>query len=164
MIIEAITRENLSDYKHLILTYIWEELNHYPTDLDEDFICLAAHIQNPDGIFFPVSAVICQMEPIGDLNVLSIYTLPEHRRQGYASALLAKVLYIARRLYQFEEDVTEENIFLKSTYRLSPEREAVYDSFLKKNHFTDFVLLDEKDDPQVWAAMAEYRFYKTDSD
>ena len=31
---------------------------------------------------------------------------------------------------------------------------------MKKNHFVDFILLDENDDPQVWAAMAEYNFYR----
>ena len=53
---------------------------------------------------------------------------------------------------------------LKAIYRLRPEFQEAFEAFLKKNHFVDFVLLDEDDDPQVWAAMAEYRFYKTDSD
>ena len=54
-----------------------------------------------------------------------------------------------------------EDVNLKAIYRLRPEFREVFEAFLKKNNFVDFFLLDEEDDPQVWAAMAEYRFYKT---
>ena len=164
MEIEVITKEKLSDYEHLMLSYIYEELEEYEDDLDCEYICLAAMVPNDDGILTPVSVLICLMEPFGDIAILSIYTLPAYRRQGYASELLDKAVFIARRLFVFEEGEDEEDVDLKAVYRLRPEYLEIFEAFLKKNHFTDFVLLDEDDDPQVWAAMAEYRFYKTDSD
>ena len=160
MEIEVITKEKLADYKHLMLSYIYEELDTYDDDLDCEYICLAATVPNEDGIIIPVSALICLMEPFGDIAVLSIYTLPAYRRQGYASELLDKAVFIARRLFVFQEGEDEEDINLKAIYRLRPEFQEVFEAFLKKNHFVDFILLDENDDPQVWAAMAEYNFYR----
>ena len=160
MEIEVITKEKLADYKHLMLSYIYEELDTYDDDLDCEYICLAATVPNEDGIIIPVSALICLMEPFGDIAVLSIYTLPAYRRQGYASELLDKAVFIARRLFVFQEGEDEEDINLKAIYRLRSEFQEVFEAFLKKNHFVDFILLDENDDPQVWAAMAEYNFYR----
>ena len=164
MKIEVITKEKLSDYKHLMLSYIYEELDSYEDDLDCEYICLAAMEPNEDGIIIPVSVLICLMEPFGDIAVLSIYTLPAYRRKGFASALLDKAVFVARRLFVFEEVENEEDVNLKAIYRLRPELQEPFEAFLKKNHFVDFVLLDENDDPQVWAAMAEYHFYRTDAD
>ena len=164
MKIEVISKENLKDYEHLMLSYIYEELESYKDDLDCEYICLAATVPNEDSIIIPVSVLICLMEPFGDIAVLSIYTLPAYRRQGYASALLDKAVFVARRLFVFEEGEDEEDVNLKAIYRLRPELQEVFEAFLKKNHFVDFVLLDEDDDPQVWAAMAEYHFYKTEDD
>ncbi len=164
MEIEVITKDKLSDYKHLMLSYIYEELESYEDDLDCEYICLAATVPNEDGIIIPVSVLICLMEPFGDIAILSIYTLPAYRRKGYASELLDKAVFVARRLFVFEEGEDEEDIDLKAVYRLRAEFKEVFEAFLKKNHFVDFVLLDEEDDPQVWAAMAEYRFYKTEND
>ena len=164
MEIEVISKEKLSDYKHLMLSYIYEELDTYEDDLDCEYICLAATVPNEDGIIIPVSVLICLMEPFGDIAVLSIYTLPAYRRRGYASELLDKAVFIARRLFIFEDGEDEEDINLKAIYRLRPELKDVFEEFLKKNHFVDFILLDGEDDPQVWAAMAEYNFYKTDDE
>ena len=164
MEIEVITKEKLKDYEHLMLDYIYEELDTYEDDLDCEYICLAAMVPNNDGIIIPVSVLICLMEPFGDIAVLSIYTLPAYRRQGYASALLDKAVFVARRLFIFDEGEDEEDIDLKAIYRLRPELREPFEEFLKKNHFVDFILLDEDDDPQVWAAMAEYHFYKTADD
>ena len=164
MQIEVITKEKLKDYKHLMLDYIYEELDTYEDDLDCEYICLAAIVPNEDGIIIPVSVLICLMEPFGDIAVLSVYTLPAYRRQGYASALMDKAVFIARRLFIFQEDEDEEDINFKAIYRLRPELQEPFEEFLKTNHFVDFVLLDEDDDPQVWAAMAEYHFYKTEDE
>ena len=161
MQIEVITKDKLKDYEHLMLSYIYEELDEYEDDLDCEYICLAAMVPNEDGIIIPVSVLICLMEPYGDIAVLSIYTLPAYRRKGYASELLDKAVFVARRLFIFDEEEEEEDVNLKAIYRLRPEFREVFEAFLKKNNFVDFFLLDEDDDPQVWAAMAEYRFYKT---
>ena len=100
------------------------------------------------------------MEANGDLAVLSIYTIPEHRRQGIASELLKKAIFVSRQLFVFEDGEDEEFINLKAVYRLSEKFKNPFEEFLKKNNFTDFYLLDEHDNPQVWAAVEEIRFYK----
>ncbi len=161
MNITAITIEELPRYEDLILPYIYEELEDCAVDLaDDNYLCLAAEVENEDGILFPVSVLIMLLEANDDLAVLSIYTLPEYRRQGIASKLLDKALFVARRLFVFEEGEDEDFINLKAIYRLSDEFRIPFEGFLKKNNFTDFYLLDEQDDPQVWAAIEEVRFYK----
>ena len=162
MNIEAIEKEKLPQYQDVILPYIYDELDECGGDLAENnYLCLAANVENEDGILFPVSALIMLLEANEDLAVLSIYTLPEYRRQGIASKLLDKALFIARRLFIFEEGEDEDIINLKAIYRLSDEFRIPFEEFLKKNNFTDFYLFDEHDDPQVWAAIEEIRFYKT---
>ena len=164
MNIEVIEKETLPRYKELILPYIYDELASYSDDLAESYICLAGTAENEDGILLPVSALVMLREANLDLAVLSIFTLPEHRRQGIASELLDKALFIARRLFVFEEGEDEDYINLKAIYRLSDKFRLPFEAFLKKNNFTDFYLIDEHDDPQVWAGIGEIRFYKTKED
>lgn len=163
MNIGVIRKEELRQYSHLILPYVCDELGAYEGDLDREYICLYACAENPDGILFPVSALIMLMEMDGALSVLSVYTLPEYRRRGIASELLDKAVFIARRLFIFDEDEDEEEISLKAVYRLSPARREVFEAFLKKNNFTDFYLLDDSGELKVWAAISEIRFYQTGS-
>ncbi|MBO4291624.1 MAG: GNAT family N-acetyltransferase [Lachnospiraceae bacterium] len=161
MNIEVIDKETLPRYRDLILPYIYEELENCREDLaDENYICLAGTAENDDGILIPIAALVMLMEANGDLAVLSIYTIPEHRRQGIASELLEKAIFVSRQLFVFEDGEDEEFINLKAVYRLSEKFKNPFEEFLKKNNFTDFYLLDEHDNPQVWAAVEEIRFYK----
>ena len=161
MKIEAITKENLPRCRELILPYIYEELENYEGDPAAEYICLQYNETGENGTAAPVSALIMLLEPEGELALLSVYTLPEYRRQGYASELLAKAVFVARKLFQFDEGANEEFIDLKAVYRLTDEYRTAFEAFLKINGFTDFYLIDEEDAPQVWAAVAELRFYKT---
>lgn len=161
MNIEVIDKETLPRYRDLILPYIYEELENCREDLaDENYICLSGTAENDDGILIPIAALVMLMEANGDLAVLSIYTIPEHRRQGIASELLKKAIFVSRQLFVFEDGEDEEFINLKAVYRLSEKFKNPFEEFLKKNNFTDFYLLDEHDNPQVWAAVEEIRFYK----
>lgn len=164
MKIEEIVKEELTEYQDLILPYIYDELEDTDGVLSDDYICLAGSVENEDGILIPVSAAVVLMEDNGDLSVLSIYTLPEHRRKGYASELLDKAIFVGRQLYIFDEGEDEEYLDMKAIYRLSEKYRTPFEEFLKKNNFTDFYLLDKDDDPQVWAAIAELCFYKTEKD
>ena len=141
MNIEVIDKETLPRYRDLILPYIYEELENCREDLaDENYICLSGTAENDDGILIPIAA--------------------EHRRQGIASELLEKAIFVSRQLFVFEDGEDEEFINLKAVYRLSEKFKNPFEEFLKKNNFTDFYLLDEHDNPQVWAAVEEIRFYK----
>ena len=135
MEIEVITKEKLADYKQLMLSYIYDELESYEDDLDCEYICLAAMVPNADGIIIPVSALICQMEPFGDIAMLSIYTLPGYRRQGYASALVDKAVFVARRLFIFQDGEDDEDVNLKAVYRLRDEsRERIHRDMLIRDY------------------------------
>ena len=97
MNIEVIDKETLPRYRDLILPYIYEELENCREDLaDENYICLSGTAENDDGILIPIAALVMLMEANGDLAVLSIYTIPEHRRQGIASELLEKAIFVSR--------------------------------------------------------------------
>ena len=71
-----------------------------------------------------------------------------------------KAVFVARQLFRFDEGEDEEFIDLKAVYCLTDEYRTAFEAFLKINRFTDFYLLDEAADPQVWAAVMELRFYR----
>jgi len=164
MTITAMTGETLPEYRDLILPHVYEELSSFQEDLDTKYICLAVSQGER-----PAAALIAQMEETGDIGILSVYTLPEHRRKGLASALMEKTVQIARALFQWEEGETVEYVAIKSIYRLPEDLEKVYRAFLEANHFTEFVLLrGAEEDPgedgdalDVWCGFAEARFWKT---
>ena len=168
--ITGITRESLQEYRGLILPYIFRELSDFPEDLDTEYICLAAVYGGK-----PVSVIVSRMEEIGDVSILSIYTLPQYRRKGAASALAEKTVQVARALFTWEEDETVETVVFKTIYRLPEDLEEGYRAFLEANHFTEFVLLEEagarealgEPDAEeigslnVWCGFMEVRFWKT---
>ena len=156
---EVIGKDRLRFFRDLILPSVYEELKRFPGDPETEYICLAA---SPEDSEEPASALIAQMEDDGDLNVLSLFTLPEHRRKGLASFLIDRLLNAALGLFQWEPEETETGIFLKTLYRLPPGAEAAYDAFLKKNGFTDFYILDEDRQYRTWCAVAEVVFFLKD--
>ena len=157
--IEVIEKKELSRYRELILPYIYEELLGASGDLARDYICLGGVTEEKEESR-PVSALILLREQNGDLAILSLYTLKEWRRQGIASGLLEKAVFAARQLFVFEDEEDECFINLKAVYRLSEPFKNVWEEFLKKNDFTDFYLLKEEGELQVWAAIGELRFYR----
>ena len=168
---EVISKDTLGRYRALILPSVYEELRRHDAELDTYYLCLAAVPDGPaaaagDGPAAaaaggPVSVLVAQMEDSGDLLIISLYTLPEERRKGYASYLKEQLLTAARGLFLWEEGETEADIYLKTLYRLPEGAEAAYDAFLKKNGFTEFYLLDEEERYNTWCALAEVRFYMT---
>ena len=53
-----------------------------------------------------------------------------------------------------------ENINNENNISNIDQEDNKEEAFLKINRFTDFYLLDETADPQVWAAVMELRFYR----
>ncbi len=126
------------------------------------YLCLAAYEDEADGseAQIPVSVLVAEPEDDGDLNVLSIYTEASHRRKGYASALVRELLHLALGIFAWEEGETEEDVVLKTLYRLPADMEEAYGAFLESNHFTDFVLLDEDEEFKTWSALCYVRFFR----
>ncbi len=144
MRIEAVTVENLNEYKELILPYIYEEFRGCEDVPESPYFGLAAFSDNdPGNLSRPASVLVIQPEPTGDLNIVSIYTRPECRRQGFGSALLDSAIQVARQMFQWEEGETEDLVIFKTLYRLPEDLQEIYEAFLIKNHFTEFVELDD---------------------
>ncbi len=157
MDIESIEKSNIEKYSSLILPYILDDYRGSGRWTETAYFGLGAAEGKER-----VSALIMQPEITGDLNIVSLYTVPGYRRKGYASALLNKSIAVARELFRWEKDETEELIVLKTLYSLPGDILDIYESFLIKNHFTDFVLLKEaaEREEEVWSASCEIKFFK----
>lgn len=166
MIIEAISKEDPDPYKKLMLPYIYREFKGLrgAGETDTEYFGLAAVLEEGDEGYKKIrvrnggsrvaSVIVIQPEATGDLNIVSIYTRPECRRNGYASALADKALFVARQLFTWEEGETEDVIIYKTVYRLPADLGGMYEAFLKKNGFTDFVLLESAEENAMLKAMA----------
>ena len=153
---KEITKDNLEDYKDLILPMVYEELSEQE-DMDTEYICLATWIDEK-----PVAALIADTEGNGDLNLLSIWTDQDYRNIGVATELLNKMLKVAVNLYDWDEGQYGDDIILKTMYALEGKYRTVLEAWLQKNDFTDFCILKDADDntPEVCSATAEIHFYR----
>ena len=112
-----------------MLPYIYREFSGTSKDKPgSEYFGLAAVLEKGDEGYTKIrvkngnsriaSVIVIQPEATGDLNIVSIYTRPECRRMGYASALADKALFVARQLFAWEEGETEDYIIYKTLYRL----------------------------------------------
>ncbi|MBQ6967403.1 MAG: GNAT family N-acetyltransferase [Lachnospiraceae bacterium] len=171
MRIEAVTKDNYKEFGDLMLPYIFDEFSGEVEETDTEYFGLAAVLEEGDEDFHKAhktvaSVLIVQPETIGDLNIVSIYTVPALRGKGYASMLFDKSVQVARQLFSFDEDETEETIVYKTLYRLPEETQDIYEAFLIKNHFRDFYLVEQGNSEEegkeydVWSAAAFIKFFK----
>ena len=170
MEIRPIYKKDLNNYKHMMIPYIYDEYkgNEDKTELgfwgfacvlseDEDG-CSQALKEGKD--IAAASVLVIQPEGNGDLNIVSLYTLPKLRRRGYASRLLQKVPAVASALFNWDEEEKEDTILYKTLYRLPEDLRTAYESFLIANAFSDFVLVDEE--KEVWSASAMIKMLRED--
>ena len=172
MNIELIKRDDIEKYRNLILPVVYDELKEafrYETKKELEYLCLV--LKSPE----PAAAIIAELEATGDINILSIYTLPEFRRKGYGTALVQTAVKVSRGLFQWDEGETEDDVILKTLFRLPHDMEEDFASFLAANGFTDFILLEDEDDEateagidgeklNVWSAYAEIHFFTDDTE
>jgi GNAT superfamily N-acetyltransferase len=170
MEIKPVFKKDLKNYKHLMIPYIYDEYrgNEDKTELgywgfalvlseDEDGYERALASGKDEAA---ASVLVIQPESGGDLNIVSVFTYPPFRRRGYASKLLRQALVVARTLFKWDEGESEDDIMFKTLYRLPEDLRTVYESFLIKNMFSDFVLVDEE--KEVWSASAMIRMLRED--
>ena len=159
MILEykEITKEELKNYRELILPMVYEELEAQE-DISTEYICIAAVLDDE-----PVGAIVADLEGNGDINLLSIWTDQEYRRYGIASALREKMTEVAVNLYDWEEDQFGDDIDLRTMYCLKNGYREDFEAWLRANDFTDFCILrpSEGDKPQICSAISEVHFYRT---
>jgi hypothetical protein len=153
---KQITKKDLETYKSLILPMVYEELLTQE-DIETQYIALGAWSGKK-----AVGAIVTDLEDSGDLTMLSIWTGQESRRQGIASMLLKKMLYVAYRLYNWQQYQYGDDIQLKTMYCLADEYREPFEEWLKKNDFTEFYIMRDSQlgQPDICSAMAEIHIYR----
>ena len=153
---KQITEKNLSEYEAFMLPMIYEELLQQSC-IEENYIALAAIDEDTS-----LGVVIAEPEDGGDINLLSIWTAMDRRREGIASGLLQKMTEVARALYKWDDGQYGDDITLKTMYCLEDRYRKIYEAWLEKNGFTDFMVMrDETEDrPDICGATAEIHFYR----
>ena len=153
---KQITEKDLSEYEAFMLPMIYEELLQQSC-IEENYIALAAIDEDT-----PFGVVIAEPEDGGDINLLSIWTAMDRRREGIASGLLQKMTEVARALYKWDDGQYGDDITLKTMYCLDDRYRKIYEAWLEKNGFTDFMVMrDETEDrPDICGATAEIHFYR----
>lgn len=156
VIYSQITEKNLEEYEPLILPMVVEELKQQG-NFEENYLALAA--DDKDGA---VGALVAELEDNGDISLLSVWTDEEHRREGIASGLLQKMTEVARALYDWEDSQYGDDILLKVMYCLEDEYREVFEEWLRRNDFTDFLVMRDKSQnrPEICGATAEIHFFR----
>ena len=154
-----ITKKELESFKLLILPDIYEELCDQE-GIDTEYICIASWLND-----MPVGAIIADPEGSGDINLLSVWTVPEYRHMGIASALLDKTLQVAAALFDYEEGQYGDDITLKTMYCIEDEYRKPFEEWLMKNDFTEFgvIKVSEGDRPEICIASSDIHFSRTSS-
>ncbi len=154
---KQITEANLPEYEALMLPMIYEELKQQTSIEENNYLALAAMDDDT-----PVGALVAELEDNGDLNLLSIWTDQDHRREGVASGLLHKMADIVRALYNWEDGQYGEDISLKTMYCLNRRYRDIFESWLEKNDFTDFLILRDgnEEHPDICGATAEIHIFR----
>ncbi len=153
---KQITEKDLSEYEAFMLPMIYEELLQQSC-IEENYIALAAIEEDTS-----LGVVIAEPEDGGDINLLSIWTAMDRRREGIASGLLQKMTEVARALYKWDDGQYGDDITLKTMYCLDDRYRKIYEAWLEKNGFTDFMVMRDEtgDRPDICGATAEIHFYR----
>ncbi len=156
IIYKQIAKNELSGYESLMLPMIYEELSQQDS-IEEGYIALAAEEENE-----PLGVLVAEPEDSGDINLLSIWTVKDRRKEGIASGLLGKMSEVARALYEWDDGQYGDDITLKTMYCLEDRYREVFEAWLEKNSFTDFMVMRDatKDRPDICGATAEIHFYR----
>lgn len=152
-----INKKTMPVYRDVILPVIYEELSVWQGELLEGYFCIGVKVGRT-----PVGALIAEHEDdTGDMTIISLYVLPDYRRQGIGSMLLKKMTEIAYALFQPLPEEYGIDIWIKTVYCLPQEMQVVWESFLKKNDFTDYYQLEPETDQhkEIWGAAAKLHFF-----
>ncbi|MBQ7613853.1 MAG: GNAT family N-acetyltransferase [Butyrivibrio sp.] len=154
---EQITEKDISKYKDLIIPMVYEELL-LQENIEENYLALAA----TDGDT-ALGALVAEWEEDGDITLLSIWTSKDHRRDGVASGLIKKMTEVALALYDWEGGQYGDDITIKTMYCLEDQYREVFEAWLEKNDFTDYIILREgtAERPEICGATAEVHFFRT---
>ncbi len=155
--LQSITTRNLKSWKDLIIPVIYEELDLSRKELEDNYFCIGVK-EGSDR----AGALIAHIEPeTGDVQIISIYVLPEFRRRGHGSALVKALSDLMSSAFRFAYDELSSQIFIKTMYSLPAEYRKKYEAFLKAAGFTQFYIFKKAAGrkPALCGADAELRIY-----
>ena len=155
--LQSITTRNLKSWKDLIIPVIYEELDLSRKELEDNYFCIGVK-EGSDR----AGALIAHIEPeTGDVQIISIYVLPEFRRRGHGSALVKALSDLMASAFRFAYDELSSQIFIKTMYSLPAEYRKNYEAFLKAAGFTQFYIFKKAAGrkPALCGADAELRIY-----
>lgn len=155
--LQSITTRNLKSWKDLIIPVIYEELDLSRKELEDNYFCIGVK-EGSDR----AGALIAHIEPeTGDVQIISIYVLPEFRRRGHGSALVKALSDLMSSAFRFAYDELSSQIFIKTMYSLPAEYRKNYEAFLKAAGFTQFYIFKKAAGrkPALCGADAELRIY-----
>ena len=126
---KQITEKELSKYESLMLPMIYEELEQQAS-IEEEYIAIAAEEEDE-----PLGVLVAEFEDSGDINLLSIWTTQDRRREGIASGLFDKMAEIARALYEWDDGQYGDDINVKTMYCLDDRYREIFEAWLEKKSF-----------------------------
>ena len=156
IIYKQIANKDLKKYGSLMVPMIYEELSREES-IETEYLALGAWIGDK-----PIAAIVADPEERGDLNILSVWTDQEYRRQGVATDLFSKLLQVASGLYQWDELEYGDDIEVKTMYCLENDLRRAFDLWLESVGFSEFNIMRdaEGDRPETCGATAELHLFR----
>lgn len=160
---QNISSQNLGRWKELIIPTIYAELEENRKYLSDDYLCIGVKEGREQA-----GALIAHVEQLnGDVQIISIYVLPQFRRRGIGSGLVKKLMELAAAAYRFDRTELSAEIYIKTMYALPAGLRKNYEAFLKAADFTQFYIFKKAAgrNPALCGADAKLRIYDlTDGD
>lgn len=139
-IYEAITKQNLTEYRDVIMADMYALLY---TDSREPgaagFICIGARDERSRRVLGAVVASVETDEDGPSIYIRSVFVRRDDRRKGIGRELLGRVLTVASGTFIYPEGETSALITYKSVSMLEEMETEIYCAFLRSFGFTDFV-------------------------
>ena len=157
---QQINSRNLGRWKEVIIPAVYSELERERKELDGNYLCIGIKAGKEYA-----GALISHIEQdTADLQILSLFIMPQFRRCGGASGLIKKLCDIAYVSYEWQRNEFRATVFVKLMYALPDELKNDLEAFLRKAGFTEFYIFekDGKDGPGICGASMELEFYNTD--
>ena len=141
--IEPITRENLYDYRRVILPDVLPELAGIPDDDIAGAVCCGARLDGE-----PCGAAVCSLLE-DELFIVSLYVVPPLRRNGIGNGLLEYACAMA--LIETEKTESYQKLQVCCEYSLPEPDAADFRAFLHDFGFNNFTV-----NPPVYSAKPQH--------
>ena len=137
---EAITKENLPQYRDVILPDIYDNLDAIGDEpIAFGYLCIGARDdKSKQTAGAVIGALMAEEDGSASIMIRSIFVRMPERRKKIGSTLISRLLSVASGTYLFPEGETEAEIVLKIQYLLQQYEAEQVTTFLRDFGFTDF--------------------------